>query len=173
MYQNIDMNYGMENMKERNNEPPILFRDDPRLTTRFRPEEPYNPNRIENMNDVIDVWTMIQDGVDEGNLMTRTLSEVKHLRDNFILTRQIGTKEIMGCIGLDVYTPRLAEIRSLYVKPEYRSFGIGRVLVEQAIQKARSNNIKEIIAITDKVAMFKKSGFHEVLNDQKALFMKL
>lgn len=150
---------------------PIIPRDDPRLTTRFNPELPYNPRRIETMQDVIDVWGLISDGVKEGNLMPRDLSEVKELRDNFIVIRE--GNEIIGCTSLDAYTKRLAEIRSLYVAPPFRRNGVGRVLIEEALQRARKLQIQEVIAITDKVEMFKASGFHEILNNQRALFMRL
>jgi amino-acid N-acetyltransferase len=126
---------------------------------------------IENERDIDEVWELIHQGYLEGNLQPREKNEIADLRDNFIVSRFKG--EVIGVVGLDVYTKRLAEIRSLYVRRDFRGFGIGTTLVNEALLRASEQGIPEVIAITDKIDMFKKAGFHEILNGQQAMFLRL
>ncbi len=126
--------------------------------------------RMETDNDSIDVYSLIQAGVVEGQLLPRTLSEVQSL-DDVIVWREKG--RIVGCVSLEIYSQRLAEIRSLYVYKPYREEGIGTKLIESCVEKARQKGVNELIAITDKIDLFEKVGFNDPLHNQRAVFMKL
>ena len=132
----------------------------------------FNPETINNESDLSAVTSLIERGVTEGHLQPRTREEIEAVEANFILCRKLGG-EIVGCVSLDVYTPRLAEIHSLYVTESFRGLGLGKHLIERAIFRAREKNISEVIAITDKIPLFKDAGFSEILRGQKALFMRL
>lgn len=56
----------------------------------------------------------------------------------------------------------LAEIRTLAVKKEHQSGGIGRELVEACISEAADLHLKTLFTLTYVPDFFKKMGFHEI-----------
>ena len=78
---------------------------------------------------------------------------------------------IAGCCALQVVWAELGEIKSLAVKEEYSSRGIGRKLVEVCIARARELGIKKIFILTLEPVFFEKMGFAHV--EMKSLPMKV
>jgi N-acetylglutamate synthase-like GNAT family acetyltransferase len=77
---------------------------------------------------------------------------------------------IIGCCALQVYSPRLAEVRSLAVHPDFTAQGVGRRLVERCQQRARARRIKQILSVTSTPGFFEKLGFSTFLREKNALF---
>lgn len=74
--------------------------------------------------------------------------------------------EASGCVALRKMDAETAEIKRLYVPPEYRGNGIGKVLVRHAIEEAKKIGYKTIVADTDlnmRIAMvvFDEHGFKQ------------
>jgi carbonic anhydrase len=70
-------------------------------------------------------------------------------------------------VGLKKLDATSAEVKRLYVPPQYRGNGIGKMLVEAALQQARELGYKRIVADTDlnmRIAMliFDEHGFRQV-----------
>jgi putative acetyltransferase len=55
---------------------------------------------------------------------------------------------IAGCVALREFAPNTGEMRRLYVRPEFRSAGIGRRLVEKLIPFAKATQYAYIVAST-------------------------
>src|SRR6185312_5303931 len=97
--------------------------------------------------DEVDIlFTLIQQGVEEGSLLTRSKEEIRRYIDNFFVFT-IGGK-IVGCAGLDIYTTKIAELRSLYVAQENRRKGIASKLIKKCLQVAKQKGIREVITIS-------------------------
>jgi N-acetylglutamate synthase-like GNAT family acetyltransferase len=77
---------------------------------------------------------------------------------------------IVGCCALQVYSPRLAEVRSLAVHPDFTAQGVGRRLVERCQQRARARRVKQILSVTSTPGFFEKLGFSTFLREKNALF---
>jgi N-acetylglutamate synthase-like GNAT family acetyltransferase len=77
---------------------------------------------------------------------------------------------IVGCATLEVYSQKIAEIRSVAVKAGYREQGYGKRLVEIAVREAQSRNIKQIMVVTSSPEYFEKLNFGPSLNEKYALF---
>ena len=79
--------------------------------------------------------------------------------------------KVVGCCALMVIWSDLAEIKSLAVAEEYQNKGIGRVLVEKAVEQAKNLGVEKVFALTLEPAFFEKQGFKIV--DKKTLPMKV
>ncbi len=104
-----------------------------------------------------------------GKLLHRSLRDVKRSINSFFVALVDGS--VVGCVCLDVYSRKMAEIRSLAVSPRYTGTGVGRRLVEKCVEKARKRKVLELMVITSEEAFFRKVGFDYILpGERKALF---
>lgn len=107
--------------------------------------------------------------VEDGKLLPRTFDELDELMQHFFIAEVNG--EIVGCAALEIYSSKLAEIRSLAVSSRHQGLGIGRKLVEACIQLAQEQKILEVMAITSTEEFFLACGFDFTLpGEKKALF---
>ncbi len=73
---------------------------------------------------------------------------------------------MVGCGGAEAYQV-VALIRSIAVKPEYRSHGIGRRLVRQLLDRLASRGLREFYLLTTTAEdYFKKRGFKTIDRDE-------
>ena len=77
---------------------------------------------------------------------------------------------MVGCAALQIYSKRLAEVRSLAVDPEFGLQGVGKRLVEACQQRARERGIRQVLAVTSATGFFEKSGFSTFKQERVALF---
>ena len=122
-------------------------------------------------NDVDQLYDLIQMGVKEGSLLSRSKDEIKKLIDNFFICK-VGNK-IVGCAGIDAYTSKIAELRSLYVAKENRRKGIASKLIKRCLKEAKLKGIREVITLSDKEEVFRSCGFSDQIGQQKALFLRM
>src|SRR5579863_3859531 len=76
--------------------------------------------------------------------------------------------QIAGCVALHRFDQRICEMKRLYLRPEFRGEGLGRVLVKRIIAEARSIGYERMRLDTvepvmkDAVAMYRRFGFREI-----------
>ncbi|MEZ4672075.1 MAG: GNAT family N-acetyltransferase [Anaerolineae bacterium] len=110
--------------------------------------------------------------VEERKLLPRTLDELQDLLPTIFIAEQEG--QIVGCAALEIYSWKLAEVRSLAVDKSLQGKGVGRRLVDACLERARQKNILEVMAITSSDAFFMSCGFDYTLpGEKRALFMQL
>lgn len=83
-----------------------------------------------------------------------------------ILCVQGDKGEIVGCVAYHKHTDERCEMKRLYVKPEHRKTGAGRILAEEIISLAKQDGYSEMVLDTIKplqsaVHLYKKLGFSE------------
>jgi len=78
--------------------------------------------------------------------------------------------EVVGCCALDIYSKRIAEIRSLAVSSKYQGQGIGVKLVQKCLKLATKKGISEVFAITGRPEFFSKLGLTTFQNEKVAVF---
>ncbi len=102
------------------------------------------------------------------HLLERSREEVEALLPTFWVAEIDG--EIVGCCCLEIYSRKIAEVRSLVVKEGARRRGLGRGLVLEAVAEARRREIAEILTVTAELEFFESVNFHTCLNEKYALF---
>ena len=70
--------------------------------------------------------------------------------------------KVVGCAALWIYTPQLAEIRSLGVHPDSQGRGVGQGLVRYFLQLAGQLHIPKVFVLTRAPVFFEKAGFRQV-----------
>lgn len=88
------------------------------------------------------------------------------------LSNGVG-KTIVACCALEIYSKKIAEIRSLSVRPDYQGQGIATALVAACVDRAKKKKIKEVLAITGAVKLFEKSGFSTLQHEKYAMLKML
>jgi GNAT superfamily N-acetyltransferase len=87
-------------------------------------------------------------------------------RGRLLLAREFD--QVMGCVALRPHGPTTCEMKRLFVRPEYRDRGLGRVLVEAIIEEARKIGYAHmrLDTIADRmdraVALYRSIGFVEI-----------
>ena len=80
---------------------------------------------------------------------------------------------IVGCCALQVYSRRLAEVRSLAVHPDFRGRGIAGRLVDACRRRGRERRVRQLIAVTSEPGFFEARGFTVHAGWKTALFANL
>ena len=81
-----------------------------------------------------------------GTLLPRTTQDYEELIDTTYVFEKDG--RIAGSCVLEIYSPKIAEIRSFVVHQDFRGEGVGKALIGEAVSEARSRNIREIMVVT-------------------------
>jgi amino-acid N-acetyltransferase len=119
-------------------------------------------------NDLGAIQHLINTNLDK--LLPRPDAELLELIDGntFWVVEDAG--EIVGCCCLEVYSAKIAELRSLAVRDDCRGKGYGELLVNAAIEEANRRKIKQVLVVTSTLEFFQKMNFGQVLNEKYALF---
>src|SRR5262245_22137743 len=121
--------------------------------------------------DIRPLAELIEPFVQRKLLLPRTIDELALLLPNYFVAEDGG--KIVGCAALEIYSSKLAELRSLVVRPEYQGQGVGKRLVEACVDRAREEQILEVMAVTSSEEFFRSCGFDFTLpGEKKALFLQ-
>jgi len=112
------------------------------------------------MRDIRPILRLINDYAALGLMLPRTEFELSEaIRDFTVVT---SGNDLLGCGALHFYSPTLAEIRSLAVREEAKTHGVGRKLVEALLAEAEHYELDAVFAFTYVVEFFRKVGFQPV-----------
>ena len=121
--------------------------------------------------DVEQLGFFIEPFVALGRLLPRTHDELTDLTRHGFVAEVNG--RFVGFAALEIYSVKLAELRSLAVSSEYQGRGIGKALVQACVERAQQHNVFEVMAITSSEEFFQRCGFDFTLpGEKKALFLQ-
>ena len=100
---------------------------------------------------------LIDRNVADGTLLPRSEQFIATHAPHFLVAEEIG--QVIGCVHLDEYAPSLAELRSLAVAPGWQGRGVGRMLVEATVARARRRGYSTLFAVSNDEAFFRRFGF--------------
>jgi amino-acid N-acetyltransferase len=122
--------------------------------------------RLARPDDVAGIKKLIDDNQDK--LIPRPADEIRELLPTFWVAEEDG--EIVGCCCLEVYSAKIAEVRSLAVREGCRGKGYGAELVRLAIEEATRRHIRQVLAVTSTLEFFEQMNFKPFLGEKYALF---
>ncbi|MFN8707730.1 MAG: GNAT family N-acetyltransferase [Planctomyces sp.] len=121
--------------------------------------------------DIPELEEFVERFVQANRLLPRTTEELYDLIPFGFVA--IADNRLVGFAALEIYSAKLAEVRSLAVHEDYQGRGVGRGLVERCVDLAQRRNILEVMAITSSDGFFRACGFDFTLpGEKKALFMQ-
>ena len=110
--------------------------------------------------DIEQMQDMVKADVENGNILLRTAEEMATNIRSYIIAKQGDV--LVGFCALHIYSPRLAEIRSLIVSSDHRKKGIGSFLVKECLLEAKKYHVKEVLALTYHKELFEYLDFKEI-----------
>ena len=78
----------------------------------------------------------------------------------FLVAEQDG--QVVGCGALHIMWEDLGEIRTLAVRPSQRGTGLGGVLLELLVDRARALGISRLFCLTFETDFFARHGFEAI-----------
>jgi amino-acid N-acetyltransferase len=110
------------------------------------------------------IQEIINEYAKEGKMLARSINDIYEvIRDFYVYEDENGN--IQGCCASQIFWEDIAEIRSLAVKKNNSSKGIGRQLVEACIKDSKELGVKKVFALTYVDGFFKKLDFKIIDRD--------
>lgn len=120
--------------------------------------------------DVSAVLDLIAPYVAQKYLLPRSREEVEKLIPHGFIAEAAG--EVIGFSAVEIYSRKLAELQCLAVAPDFQGRGIAKRLIELCVQRAKENDVYELLAITASEKPFRDCGFdYSLPNQKRALFI--
>jgi amino-acid N-acetyltransferase len=119
------------------------------------------------LQDATNIYELVNSLSHDGTLLRRVFSEIcENVRDFTIAESDAGV--FLGCGALHLYGPHLAEVRSIVVKPEAKSQGVGGRILFALLDEAEEHGIGCVCLFTRIPDFFFKHGFR-VVEDKSEL----
>lgn len=114
--------------------------------------------------DVREIRDLVEPYASERILLAKELVGYYEGVQEFVVATQDddGSAPVVGCGALHVMWEDLAEIRTLAVDPRWRGLGVGHLLVDELLARARRLGLTRVFCLTFEVAFFTRHGFHEI-----------
>jgi amino-acid N-acetyltransferase len=103
------------------------------------------------------LYALIRAHALEGHLLPRELDEIRQHAERFVVCDAAGT--LMACAELAPLSGRVAEVRSLVVKEDFRRVGLAARLVGELRRRATSLGFDMLCAFTHDARFFVRQDF--------------
>jgi len=115
------------------------------------------------------IYSLVNQYAELDKMLFRSMANIYENLQAFIVAELDGS--VVGCCALQIIWSDLGEIKSLAVDEANRGIGIGKMLVAEAVDKARRLGLAKVFALTLEPSFFAKMGFKVIEKD--ALPMKV
>jgi amino-acid N-acetyltransferase len=121
------------------------------------------------ISDVEAIYALISNYAERDKMLFRSMADIYKNLQAFAVAELDG--DVVACCALEVVWSDLAEIKSLAVKEANKGAGVGKMLLTEAIERARQLGLPRVFALTLDPGFFEKLGFETIEKD--ALPMKV
>ncbi len=110
------------------------------------------------------LYDLINHYAERKEMLPKTYDELYQRTRDFrlLVDRSANEPQVLACSHLDIFTPTLAEVKSLAVRPEYQGQGYGKLMVEDCEEEARELGIERMFALTYQIDFFKRVGYEVI-----------
>lgn len=115
------------------------------------------------IKDIPQMQNLVKPEVESGKILLRTEDEMATTIRSYTVVEVDG--KMAGFTATHIHSPRLAEVRSLIVKEEFRGLKLGKRLVEACIEEAKAYGIKQVLSLTYEKEFFLSCGFREIAKE--------
>jgi len=111
--------------------------------------------------DVHVIRTLIDQNVGSGRLLDKhTVNLYEDIQEFCVAESSAGL--VVGCGALHVMWEDLAEIRTVAVDDRERGQGVGHLIVDELLERARVVGVARVFCLTFAVSFFASHGFKEI-----------
>lgn len=110
--------------------------------------------------DVRGIRTLIDTYAVERRLLSKATVELYEHVQEFIVAELAG--EVIGCGALHVMWEDLGEVRTMAVSSGHRHSGVGGILLELLIDRARELGLNRVFCLTFETDFFARHGFEAI-----------
>jgi argininosuccinate lyase/amino-acid N-acetyltransferase len=110
--------------------------------------------------DLVEIKRLVDLWADAGENLPRSEEEILHSIGEFAVATENGA--VVGCGALWLYTPTLAEIRSVGVDPSCHGGGVGSRIIEHLATTAEALRIERVFVLTRVPRFFERLKFRTV-----------
>lgn len=115
------------------------------------------------INDVKAISSLINSYAEQDRMLFRSKADIYESLQTFCVAER--ESEVVGCCALEIVWSDLAEIKSLAVDTSNISRGVGKALVDFAVEQAREIGLERVFALTLEQGFFEKQGFEIIQKD--------
>jgi amino-acid N-acetyltransferase len=117
------------------------------------------------ISDAENIQALISQYAELDRMLPRSLADIYENLQSFLIAED-DKGLVSGCCALQVIWSDLAEIKSLAVQGDSTGKGIGRALVEAAIQQSNDLGLFRVFTLTLEPAFFERLQFTRVSKEQ-------
>lgn len=117
--------------------------------------------RPANIADMLQVEPMINGFAAQNLMLPKTREQLVRLFREFVVAVDDNGR-VLGCGGLRIFSPTLAEVISLAVDPDTQGMGLGGRIVERLVEDAELLGVATVFALTLRDGFFHRLGFRTV-----------
>lgn len=110
--------------------------------------------------DVRGIRSLIDEYANERRLLSKATVELYEHVQEFLVAVKDG--EVVGCGALHVMWEDLGEIRTLAVHSDLRHHGVGGIILELLIDRARELGLSRLFCLTFETEFFASHGFQPI-----------
>ncbi len=112
------------------------------------------------LGNIFAMQELVKSEVESGIILFRDETEMANTIRSYTLA--LEDDELVGFAALHIYSPEVAEVRSLVIKEAYRGKGVGKALIAKLEDEGRALGLKRILTLTYQKEFFEKNGFVEI-----------
>jgi amino-acid N-acetyltransferase len=112
--------------------------------------------------DVPVIRSLIDQNVGSGRLLDKHTVNLYEDIQEFCVAESSVDSAVVGCGALHVMWEDLAEIRTVAVDESRRGAGIGHLIVDELLDRARQLGVARVFVLTFAVSFFVSHGFTEI-----------